>query len=98
MCQEHFPGVPKIAFEGPKSKNPFAFKHYNPDELVEGRSMREHLRFAAAYWHVMPPWEPPSKRFLKQPAFLWANSPPAAARSNQTAFWSQSARIFTTPF
>ena len=49
----YFPGIPKIAYEGPKSKNPFAFKHYNPEELVEGKTMREHLRFAAAYWHVM---------------------------------------------
>ncbi|MFZ9964860.1 MAG: xylose isomerase, partial [Terrimicrobiaceae bacterium] len=53
MSNQYFPGVPKIKFEGPKSKNPLAFKHYNPEELVEGKSMREHLRFAAAYWHVM---------------------------------------------
>lgn len=45
--------VSKISFEGPESKNPLAFKHYNPDELVEGKPMREHLRFAAPYWHVM---------------------------------------------
>jgi xylose isomerase len=45
--------VPKIQYEGPDSKNPFAFKWYNPDELVEGKPMRDHLRFAAAYWHVM---------------------------------------------
>jgi len=43
----------KIPFEGPKSKNPLAFKHYNPDEVVEGKSMKDHLRFAAPYWHVM---------------------------------------------
>ena len=49
----YFPDVPKIQFEGPGSKNPLAFKHYNPDELVEGKPMRDHLRFAAAYWHVM---------------------------------------------
>lgn len=49
----YFPGIPKIRFEGSSSKNPFAFKHYNPDELVEGKPMRDHLRFAAAYWHVM---------------------------------------------
>lgn len=49
----YFPDVPKITFEGPKSKNPLAFKHYNPDEVIEGKTMREHLRFAAAYWHVM---------------------------------------------
>ena len=43
----------KISFEGADSKNPLAFKHYNPEELVGGKSMKEHLRFAAPYWHVM---------------------------------------------
>ena len=43
----------KIQYEGPSSKNPFAFKHYNPDEIVGDKPMREHLRFAAPYWHVM---------------------------------------------
>ncbi len=53
MSDDFFPTVGRIAYEGPGSRNPFAFKHYNPDELVEGKSMRDHLRFAAAYWHVM---------------------------------------------
>jgi len=48
-----FPKIKTIQFEGPKSKNPFAFKHYNPDEKVEGKSMREHLRFSIVYWHTM---------------------------------------------
>lgn len=45
--------VGKIPYEGPGSRNPLAFRHYNPDEEVEGKPMREHLRFAAPYWHVM---------------------------------------------
>ncbi|MEX2608095.1 MAG: xylose isomerase [Kiritimatiellia bacterium] len=45
--------VPAIQFEGPASKNPLAFRHYNPDEQVAGKSMRDHLRFAGAYWHSM---------------------------------------------
>jgi xylose isomerase len=45
--------VPPIAYEGPDSRNPLAFKHYNADERVEGKAMRDHLRFAAPYWHVM---------------------------------------------
>lgn len=45
--------IPKVAYEGPESRNPFAFKHYDPEALVEGKPMREHLRFAAPYWHVM---------------------------------------------
>jgi xylose isomerase len=47
-----FPDVKKIQFEGPKSKNPLAFKHYDADEIVAGKSMREHLRFAVVYWHT----------------------------------------------
>ena len=47
-----FPDVKKIQYEGPKSKNPLAFKHYNADEIVAGKSMREHLRFAVVYWHT----------------------------------------------
>jgi xylose isomerase len=47
-----FPDVSKIKFEGPDSKNPLAFRHYNPDEIVEGKSMKAHLRFAVCYWHT----------------------------------------------
>lgn len=42
----------RIAFEGPSSKNPLAFKHYNPGEVVEGRTMKDILRFSVAYWHT----------------------------------------------
>ena len=48
-----FDDVPTIAFEGPDSKNDLAFRHYDATELVEGRSMKEHLRFAVCYWHTM---------------------------------------------
>ena len=41
-----FPDIPKIPFEGPESRNPLAFKHYNADELVLGKPMRDHLRFS----------------------------------------------------
>ncbi|MDQ8188914.1 xylose isomerase [Roseibacillus persicicus] len=53
MMKEYFPDIPKVVYEGPDSDNPFAFTHYNPDEVVAGKTMREHLRFAAPYWHVM---------------------------------------------
>ena len=49
---EFFPGIGKIAFDGPDSKNPLAFKHYNPTEKVMGKTMAEHLRFAVCYWHT----------------------------------------------
>src|SRR5437667_9143265 len=48
----YFPEVQKIRYEGPDSKNALAFRHYNAEEKVEGKTMREHLRFAVAYWHT----------------------------------------------
>ncbi|MCM3635195.1 xylose isomerase [Paenibacillus camelliae] len=48
----YFTDLNKVQFEGKTSKNPFAFKHYNPSEVVFGKTMEEHLRFAVAYWHT----------------------------------------------
>jgi xylose isomerase len=53
MSQEFFPKIDRIKYEGPKSKNRLAFRHYNPDEVVGKKKMRDHLRFAVAYWHAM---------------------------------------------
>ena len=53
MPKTYFPGISTIPFEGPDSRNPLAFKHYNPEEVVEGKTMKEHLRFAVVYWHTM---------------------------------------------
>ena len=50
---EYFANVPVIKYEGPKSKNPFAFRYYNPDEMIGGKKMREQLRFALSWWHTM---------------------------------------------
>jgi xylose isomerase len=47
-----FPEIERIRFEGPKSSNPLAFRHYNADEKVEGRTMQDHLRFSVVYWHT----------------------------------------------
>ncbi len=47
-----FPNISAIRFEGPRSKNPLAFKHYNAEEMVEGRTMKEWLRFSVVYWHT----------------------------------------------
>ncbi|GAA3874144.1 xylose isomerase [Celeribacter arenosi] len=48
---DFFKGIPQIKYEGADSTNEFAFKHYNPDEIIMGKRMEEHLRFAVAYWH-----------------------------------------------
>ncbi len=52
-AKEFFPEISKIHYEGPKSRNPLAFKHYNPDEVVDGKSMKEQLRFSVTYWHTI---------------------------------------------
>ncbi len=49
---EFFPDVPRIAYGGPGSCNPLEFKHYNPDEVVGGKTLRDHLRFSVVYWHT----------------------------------------------
>ena len=51
-AKEYFSKIPQISYEGPTSKNPWAFKWYNPEELVEGKTMAEHLRFSVVYWHT----------------------------------------------
>ena len=48
-----FPAIAKIAYEGPQSKNPLAFKHYDASAVIEGKPMAEHLRFSVVYWHTM---------------------------------------------
>lgn len=51
--KSYFPTVPKILYEGPQSKNPLSFRHYNPDQVIGGKTMREQLRYAMSYWHTM---------------------------------------------
>jgi xylose isomerase len=48
---DFFAGIPQVRYEGPDTDNEFAFRHYNPDEVVMGKRMEDHLRFAVAYWH-----------------------------------------------
>ena len=50
---EFFPTIGKIPYEGKNSTNPLAFKYYNPDEVVNGKPMREQLKFALSWWHTM---------------------------------------------
>jgi xylose isomerase len=50
---QYFENVPVIKYEGKNSKNDFAFKFYNPDEVIGGKTMREHLKFTMSYWHTI---------------------------------------------
>lgn len=45
--------IEKVVYEGRESKNPFAFKYYNPEEVIAGKTMREHLKFSMSYWHTI---------------------------------------------
>ncbi len=51
-AKEYFSGIGKIPYEGPKSKNPLAFKYYDENRVVSGKSMKDHFRFSVAYWHT----------------------------------------------
>ncbi len=48
---EFFPNIPQIKFEGKDSKNPLSFKYYDPQRVILGKTMEEHLPFAMAWWH-----------------------------------------------
>ncbi len=49
--QEFFPGIGKIPYEGPESKNPLAFRYYDENRKINGKTLKDHFRFAVAYWH-----------------------------------------------
>lgn len=49
----YFPTIDKIKYEGSETANMFAFRHYDAEEVVLGKKMKDHLRFAIAYWHTM---------------------------------------------
>ncbi|WP_221032712.1 xylose isomerase [Actomonas aquatica] len=51
MKSRHFAGIPQIPFEGTGTDNALAFRHYNPDEVIDGKTLKDHMRFSIAYWH-----------------------------------------------
>ena len=51
--EKFFEDFPKVVYEGPRSKNPLSFRYYNPEEIVLGKPMKDHLRFAVAFWHTI---------------------------------------------
>jgi len=51
--KEYFSGISKIPYEGKDSTNPLSFKYYNPEEVINGQTMREHMKFALSWWHTM---------------------------------------------
>ena len=51
--KEYFPGIGKIKFEGKDSKNPMAFRYYDAEKVINGRKMKDWLKFAMAWWHTL---------------------------------------------
>ena len=50
--REFYKGIGKIEYEGKESDNPLAFKYYDANKMVAGKTMKEHFKFAVAYWHT----------------------------------------------
>jgi len=83
---EYFKGIDYIKFEGKDSDNPLAFKYYNPSQIVAGKTMREHFKFAIAYWHTFcgqgsDPFGPGTQNF----AWDQASDPIQAAKDKADA-------------
>ncbi|GJM63635.1 xylose isomerase [Persicobacter diffluens] len=77
---EFFKGIDKIKFEGADSKNPMAFRYYDENRVVAGKTMKEHFKFATAYWHTFcgeggDPFGPGTREFP------WANVEDAVERA-----------------
>ncbi|WP_274425934.1 xylose isomerase [Chelativorans sp. YIM 93263] len=71
MSTGFFGDIKPIRYEGPESDNPLAFRHYNPDEVVLGKRLEDHLRFAVCYWHnfVWPGNDPFGGQTFERPWF-----------------------------
>ncbi len=79
---EYFKNIGQIKFEGKNSKNPLAFKYYNPDQEVRGKKMSDHFKFSVAYWHSFTntgndPFGPGTK------VYPWDLAPNAEERAKQ---------------
>ena len=84
MSTGFFGDIGKIPFEGPESTNPLAFRHYEPDEVVLGKRMEDHLRFAVCYWHsfVWPGSDPFGGQTFDRPWFPGATMEEAKLKAD----------------
>jgi len=94
--KEYFPEIGKIEYEGRDSKNPLAFKWYNPEQVVNGKTMKEHLRFATSYWHSFcgeggDPFGPGTRNF----PWAGATDPVQAAKDKMDAAFEFFTKIGT---
>ncbi len=84
--KEYFKGIGKIQFEGVESKNPMAFRYYDENRKIGGKTMKEHLRFAVAYWHsFVGDGGDPFGNATRPMPWKGANDPIAAAKNKMDA-------------
>ncbi len=71
MSTGFFGDIARVKYEGPESTNPLAYRHYDPDEVVLGKRLEDHLRFAVAYWHsfTWPGGDPFGGQTFERPWF-----------------------------
>ncbi|MCK9552223.1 MAG: xylose isomerase, partial [Aquamicrobium sp.] len=71
MSTGFFGDIEPIRYEGPESTNPLAYRFYDPDEIVQGKRLEDHLRFAVAYWHsfAWPGGDPFGGQTFERPWF-----------------------------
>ncbi len=84
--KEYFPGINKIQYEGPESDNPLAFRYYDENRVIAGRTMKEFFKFATCYWHTFndttgDPFGPGTKRW----SWFEAADPETRARNKMDA-------------
>ena len=96
MTTGFFRDITEIPFEGADSTNPLAFRHYNPDEIVMGKRMEDHLRFATCYWHSFgwPGSDPFGGQTFERPWF--SNTMEAAKLKADVAF--EMFQLLKTPY
>lgn len=84
--REYFPGINRIVYEGKESDNPLAFKYYDENRVVGGKTMKEHFKFAVAYWHTLcGTGGDPFGRGTKNFPWLTASDPVQQARDKMDA-------------
>ena len=87
MSTGFFGDIARVKYEGPDSTNPFAYRHYDPDETVLGKRLEDHLRFAVAYWHsfTWPGGDPFGGQTFVRPWFPKGREPDTMALAKQKA-------------
>jgi len=94
--QDYFKNIPEIQFEGENSDNPLAFKFYDENKTILGKSMKEHFRFATCYWHTFtwPGLDPFGGQTFERP-WMGSGDPIKMAEQKLNCAFDFFTKIFT---